>query len=148
MLALMLINKGKPLKKLWLAETLWPQADQAQALDSLYKVCAAWKKDLELQKHLPLVTRTSEISLERLDIGCDAYYFENAMDSGKIAELEAAVALYTGPLLFQEYYEWTAVYEAHYEMHYIKSLTTLITYYQACGDQAKSDYFRRKQELI
>lgn len=150
LLSMLLIRKGNPVKKLWIAETLWPLAEQPQALDSLYKVIRFWKSDEVLHTYFPLKSRSNELELElkQEQISCDIWDFEKYIALEEIKQMEAAVNLYSGPFLFQEYYEWTAEYEAYYEIKFMKLLDCLIYHFEKEGNQTNSFYYRKKRDKL
>lgn len=148
LLALLLVHKGGPIKKLWVAETLWPAAQQQQAMDSLYKVIRFWKKEEKLNTFFPLENRTNELELKTDEILCDIWSFEEEAASEEIGRMEAAAARYSGPLLFQEYYEWTAEQDAYYEVRFTKLLEALTEHFGREGDMAKCTYYQKKQDRI
>lgn len=148
LLALLLVEKRGPIRKLWTAETLWPSVDQQQAMDSLYKVLRFWRKDPVLSQWFPLENVKGELSLRSSNILCDLWRYEEAASTGDIAMKEEAAALYTDPLLFQEYYEWTAEKEAFCDLRQAEMLNQLLLHYTQLDDRAKITYYEKKQALL
>ena len=149
LLALLTVYGGGPIRKLWAAEVLWPAAEQSQAMDSLYKVLRFWRRDPVLQTTFPLSCLHKELILQLpASFFCDLQTFESAASGGDMARMAAAVELYAGPLLFQEYYEWTAQREAFCELRQLEMLDALSSYCAAQGDSARSGYYQKKRELL
>lgn len=148
LIALLLLCRGETVKKLWVAELLWPQAGQSQAMDSLYKVVRAWNRDEPLSAHLPLCSRPGELMLPLDGIESDIAAFERAIKTGATEALAHAVLLYTAPLLLQEYYEWTTTFDAYYDLRYLEALDTLIERYREAGDPFRANFFEKKRAQL
>lgn len=122
-------------------------AEQQQALDSLYKVVRFWKSNEILNQYFPLQNWTSELEMEYGDISCDIWEFEKNIDSEEINQMEAAVELYKGSLLFEEYYEWIEDYGAYYEMRIVKLMDFLIAHFEKKGNKVSERYYQKKRNL-
>lgn len=61
-----------------------------------------------------------------------------------IEHCEAAVSLYRGPLLAENYYEWSSSWEAWYDIRYMEMLICLAKHYKASGDKLKAAYYQKK----
>lgn len=119
----MFAERGKPLRKAYVAETLWPGVDQAHAMDCLYKACGVLRRLIRQGVPLPLVCSRDTLLLDGTRIDSDVNRFERLYLQREDADCrEAAIALYTAPFLLNEYYEWTARLEAYYDMRYLELL--------------------------
>lgn len=147
LLALLLAYRC-PVKKAQAAELLWSGAGQQQAMDRLYQVLQAWRRDQVLQTYFPMEPRRNELELTDPACFCDLWEFEEAAAGGDLQRMAKAVELYTGPLLFQECYEWTAEREAFYDLRQMKMLDVLVSHFTNTGDGVKAAYYQKKIECI
>lgn len=123
MLAFLFAERGKPLRKAYVAETLWPGVDQAHAMDCLYKACGVLRRLIRQGIPLPLVWDRDTLLLDGMRLDSDVDRFERLyLQREDAGSREAAIALYTAPFLLNEYYEWTARLEAYYDMRYLELL--------------------------
>ncbi len=141
LLALLLLQKGRPLRKTVAAETLWPESDAERAMDSLYKVCGV----LHSLKYLPLEAQRDVIWLDDRGIDSDFAAFERFYKAREDLDCcRAAIDLYTDPLLIHEYYEWTARAEAYYDIRYMELLA--LAAQRLAGTPAGRYYSRLQRE--
>lgn len=119
----MFAERGKPLRKAYVAEALWPGVDQAHAMDCLYKACGVLRRLIQQGIPLPLVWDRDTLLLDGMRLDSDVDRFERLyLQREDAGSREAAISLYTAPFLFNEYYEWTARLEAYYDMRYLELL--------------------------
>lgn len=145
LLAYLIVHNGMPLHKLTLAEFLWPQTAAPKAMDNLYKTIRYLKNNTSLNTYFPLLISRGEIQLDISKIACDFLLFEQyCTKPNDIIQLRKAVDLYQGPLLFEEYYEWTAEKEAYFEIRYTEIIEYLAEYFSEKGDHSRSYYYRQK----
>lgn len=142
LLAFLLSERGRVVRKAYAAELLWPESDGAHAMDSLYKACGVLRRVCGAA--LPLQISRESLWLDASRIDSDAARFERLYQYRKEIECcTAAVELYTAPFLMNEYYEWSARAEAYYDMRYMELLSLAEQYYLERGNQAALRYYRR-----
>ncbi|WP_295763532.1 hypothetical protein [uncultured Oscillibacter sp.] len=143
LLALLLSERGRAVRKAYAAELLWPGTGPAHAMDSLYKVCAALRR----LPGLPLQASRDTLWLDPARIDSDAARFERLWRyRAVIGCCTAAIELYTAPFLMNEYYEWSARAEAYYDMRYMELLSLAEQHFREAGDRAAARYYRRLLE--
>ncbi|MCL2082746.1 MAG: hypothetical protein FWH04_05890 [Oscillospiraceae bacterium] len=145
LLALLLVEKGRPMRKERVAGILWPENETAHALDNLYKTL---KHIRALDPQLPLETRRGEIRLASENLLADIILFENLCAEGGIESLERAAAMYAAPLLADEYYSWTTPWQTYYDAMFMEAAGRLISHYKAAGHSARERYFRSLLEKV
>lgn len=142
LLAYLACEMGGPVSKRRLAEALWPAAEPEQALDCLYKACRPIR-NTPFASHI--LSSRGEMRLDMVGVRCDLADFRRHYAArNDIARCEAAVALYRGALLGENFYEWSNAWEAYYDIRYLEVLTLLADHYDRIGDKAKAAYYRRK----
>lgn len=140
-----LILEGKPVKKSKLWELLWPEADSKNARDSLYKVCRYLRNLIKSGIEIPLKLFRNEIFLDTYKIDTDIERFESLYNqSENISMCREAVELYTAPLLFDNYYDWTAQAEAYYDIRYCELVQKLIDYYKLLDNDDLVIFYQNK----
>lgn len=139
---------GNPVGKEKLAELLWQDAQPQRARESLNKVCAYLKKLKENHvPELPLSIRRDELYLDLKDIFCDVREFRRLSgEDMKVSGWEEAVSLYTAPLLYENYYDWSVMEEAYYDVRYGELLEKLAEHYQMEGRKDMASLYERKLE--
>jgi predicted ATPase/DNA-binding SARP family transcriptional activator/class 3 adenylate cyclase len=126
----------------WLAETLWsdtdhPRANLRTSLDNLRRALGPVAGRL-----LSPTPRTLALDLEDAEV--DVLAFDQAIARGDPASLEAAVALYRGPLLEECFEEWIDGPRRERERAYLGALEELASRALAAGaPRAAEDHLRR-----
>lgn len=140
-----LILEGKPVKKSKLWELLWPEADSSNARDSLYKVCRYLRNLIKSGIEIPLKIFRNEIFLDTYKIDTDIARFDSLYNQNENINLcKEAVELYTAPLLFDNYYDWTAQAEAYYDIRYCELVQKLIDYYKLLHNDDLVIFYQNK----
>jgi len=143
LLALLVSEQGRVVRKPAAAELLWPGADSVHAMDSLYNVCTA----LRHMRCLPLKVDRDTLWLDTSQIDSDIARFDRLYRYRNVPECcTEAIHLYTAPFLMNEYYEWSARAEAYYDMRYMQLLSLAEKHFSQAGDQASARYYRRLLE--
>lgn len=106
LLTLLVLRHGQAAERAWLAATLWPDADEQNALFYLRRTLTELRRALgpEATRLLSPTARTLQLDLANAD--CDLLAFDAALARGDDASLTEAVRLYRGPLLEGWYEEW------------------------------------------
>lgn len=115
-------------------------------MDSLYKVLGFWRRDSLLGQRLPLSGQGGSLTLSPAAVWCDLWAFEDGCASEDPARMEAAVSLYRGALLYQEYYEWTTEDAAYCEVRFAKLLDALAAHHAAAGNGVQAAYYRARRQ--
>ena len=144
LLALLLLRHGQALDRAWLAGTLWPESDPAQALYNLRQSLSNLRHALGkagICLHTPMV---NALTLDAANATVDVISFDTAIATGEKADLERAVALYRGPLLEGCAGEWVLGERRVREEQYLSALERLGDMASAAGEgSAAIRYFRR-----
>jgi predicted ATPase/DNA-binding SARP family transcriptional activator len=125
LLALLTLRHDRPVEREWLAGTLWPDMDQSQAFANLRPVLSELRGGLGDQKDRLQSPDRHTLVLDLAGAEVDLLRFDAALRSGKIADLEQAVALYRAPLLEGCQEEWVPQERAIREQECLQALYTL-----------------------
>lgn len=115
----MILENRVPISKRHLAATLWPQADAEHARDSLYKTLH-WLRSRPALCHvfgLDVERETVRIDTSQLKIDLEEFDECYALRQQPLYR-QRALELYQGPLLEEEYYDWSMDYQSQYEIRY------------------------------
>jgi two-component SAPR family response regulator len=124
LIALLLMERKRPISKLKAASLLWLDTLEEHALDSLYKVLREVRIALP---DLPLEVYRRELALDTTNIVSDIVQFEELYTEREdVAKCEQAVRLYSGPLLADEDYEWTSILRSYYAVRFSELIDTLV----------------------
>ncbi len=99
LLALLVLRHGREVRRDWLAETLWPDSRIDQSRAYLRLSLCLLKKALGSQSARLQSPTVHSLRLDLSDAEADVIAFDAAIARGDAASLQAAIALYTGPLL-------------------------------------------------
>lgn len=136
---------GQPVKKERAAEVLWEDSSPENARDNLYKVCRYLRTLQKKGIEIPLQNHRKELYLDLSEASCDIREFQEIYAHGTEPwQWEKAVSLYTGPLLFDNYYEWTGVEEAYYDMRYYELLERLAADHRQKGREDMAALYDNK----
>jgi predicted ATPase/DNA-binding SARP family transcriptional activator len=127
LLALLAVRHGRAVERSWLAGTLWPESEESQALSYLRRELSFLRKALgpEAARLRTPTGRTITLDLEGASV--DVLTFDRLVGRGRPEDLEAAVALYGGPLLEGCAEEWVLPERVSREQAYFAALETLGT---------------------
>ncbi len=119
LLALLVLRQDRDTARHWLATTLWPDNDEAQALFYLRKSLSNLRRALGGEAARLQTPARGVVRLELTGVSVDVAAFDAAIAVGSTEALERAVALYRGPLLPDCLEDWalrerTAREEAFY----------------------------------
>ncbi len=125
LLMLLALHLDTPVSREWLASTMWPDSDNAQALYNLRRCLTNLRKTLNPELNLVLSPTPQTLSLNKEYVRVDAADFETAINRGSIESLECAAALYRGPLMEDCNEEWAVTERFQQEQLYLTALDTL-----------------------
>ena len=107
LLALLALRHDRDVDRNWLAGTLWPDAEEATALNYLRQTLTDLRKALGPALYwLRSLTASRSLCLELEDGECDVARFDTLIAQGKPEAYEEAVELYSGALLEGCTEEW------------------------------------------
>lgn len=145
LLAYLFINHDCFITKSSIADALWPSLEPTRAMDNFYKTYK--KLNTLIPKPLPLQLDSfrTRIRLRTPSVQSDLFHFHQLCQSkNNIQAYEQAIALYQGPLFYKEYYSWSTISEAYYEIQYQNLLESVIKYYEMHPKSKKAAYYRQK----
>jgi predicted ATPase/DNA-binding SARP family transcriptional activator len=134
LLALLTLRHGLPVERDWLAGTLWPESHNSRALlrDTLSDLRRSLGPHAE-RLHAP-TAHTLCLDLEEAE--ADILQFDAAIAQNDPLSLEAAVALYRGPLLEGCTEEWVLPERERREHAYLQAREHLAAQALEAGDPA------------
>ncbi len=121
-----MLESGGPLSKRYIASVLWPEADLERARDCLYKTLSWLRAEPELYGLFGLDAGRESVSLHVEALSIDLVEFDRCYAGREdVRCCRRAAELYSGPLLWQECYDWTDEKQSWYEMRYAEVLDLL-----------------------
>ncbi len=121
-----MLESGGPLSKRYIASVLWPEADLERARDCLYKTLSWLRAEPELYGLFGLDAARESVSLHVEALSIDLVEFDRCYAGrSDVRCCERAAELYSGPLLWQECYDWTDEKQSWYEIRYAEVLNIL-----------------------
>jgi non-specific serine/threonine protein kinase len=144
LLALLALQGGRPVERVWLAGTLWPESGQEQAAFNLRRNLTDLRHafGLEARRLDAPSRRTLRLDLDSAEV--DVLIFDEAVARGDAASLERAVALRRGPLLEGCTEEWALLERLAREEAYLAALERLAAEARERGDLATAAQYLRK----
>lgn len=140
LLALLVLRQDRNTARDWLATTLWPDNDEAQALFYLRKSLSNLRQALGSASSCLLSPTPRTVRLNLTGAFADVVAFDQALQA---QELSKAVALYCGALLPDCLEEWVLPERNAREQAYLMALEALATQAAAKGDPARSVHWLR-----
>jgi non-specific serine/threonine protein kinase len=134
LLALLTLRHGREVQRGWLAGTLWPDDDEADALHSLRQSLTDLRRALGTQATRLHSPTSHTLLLDLSGAYADVLTFDTLMVRGDAASLEQAVALYRGPLLEGCLEEWVVPEREAREQSYLSAQETLAQHSLECKD--------------
>lgn len=151
LLCLLTLRHGRPVQREWLAGTLWPDVDQAQAFANLRPALSELRKALGSEGERLQSPNRNSLLLDLTGAEVDVLRFDAALSSKTTASLERlddAVEMYRGPLLEGCAEEWVVADRETREQACLRALETLATAAAADGNpDGAADYWRRASTL-
>lgn len=99
LLTLLLLRSHQEIERSWLADTFWPDSEEARALSNLRRSLSNLRQVLGDEAYRIHSPTRSTITFDLSNASCDLYEFDAAVERGDSASLERAIALYGGPLV-------------------------------------------------
>ncbi len=132
-----MVEAGGPLSKRYIASVLWPEVDLERARDCLYKTLAWLRAEPELGGLLGLDAARESVSLRGEALSTDLEEFDRCYAGREdIRCCRRAAELYSGPLLWQECYDWTDEKQSWYEIRYAEVLSILAAHRESGAEGA------------
>ncbi|GHU60969.1 hypothetical protein AGMMS49975_30120 [Clostridia bacterium] len=148
LLAMLLMERGKPIRKQVLAAKLWQYKEPKRALDSFYKV---FNKLVDIEEQfnigLTLKSQSNCVFLDISNISADIFIFEKLFETGDIEAYSKAAELYTAPFLQNDSWDWAEAQAAYYDARYLKIIDALIQFYKPIDPKMVSYYNRVKYRI-
>lgn len=144
LLALLVLRHGREVRREWLAETLWPDSFGEEAFGSLRQSLRDLRVKLgsEAWRIASPTNRTLRFDAAGADI--DLLRFDAAAGAGAPDALEAAVSLYTGPLLEGCTEIWVLAEREQREQAYLGAMERLAERALAAGEREEAVRFLRR----
>lgn len=144
LLALLTLRAPQPVERSWLAGVMWPDSVDDQARENLRHSLSNLRSILGPDASR-LVSETSRtLRFEVTGMQCDVLAFDVAFANGGPVGLEAAVALYRGPLLEECYEEWILPERQRRAQEYCSALESLADQARKTGDFEKAISWLRR----
>ena len=147
LIAFLVCERGRPVRKTRLAETLWPDASPENAMSSLYKVFR-YLRDFS-RNGLTIAEGCGAVWLDMSGAVCDVMEFERLYaDKKNVESCASAVKLYEAQLFSDECYEWISPYEAYYDVRYFEMAEMLASHYSRLHNKPLTDHYKAKLDGI
>lgn len=132
LLALLLLQNGKPLSKKVIAELLWPNKMPQKSMACFYKANQYLKNIPGFNEVLPLINSGGALSLDMSRIYSDINEFSQLLrQAPTIENRRRMLLLYQGRLFQNETFEWLSSQEAYFDMEYLEAAEWLIREYKS-----------------
>ncbi len=143
LLALLTLQHGREVRRSWLAERLWPEADPDKALNSLSQCLTSLTRALGTASARIERPDKHTLRLNLTGVDVDLLAFERLLRNGDVPSLGAAVVVYRGPLLAGCPEPWAEAERQERQVLYQQALARLAAHHRAGGDfQAAIRYLR------
>lgn len=144
LLGVLVLQRGRAVERDWLASALWPESSASQALFNLRTSLCDLRRAMGPEGNRLLAPTPRTLALDLTSAWVDLLDFDQAIASGEAASLEAAVALYRGPLLDGCGEEWVLAERAAREEAYLDGLARLATHARTRRDHASAARYLRR----
>jgi len=144
LIALLTLQAGREVDRVWLAGTLWPESDAPQALGSLRKSLKDLRRAFGQEAGRLYAPTPRRLCLDLAGAEVDVGAFDAAIAQGDLPALEQAVALYRGPLLQGCVEPWVLPERLAREEAYLQARETLAARALADGDAATAERHLRQ----
>lgn len=144
LLALLALRNGRDVERNWLAGTLWPDSDEADARRSLRQSLHNLRLALGSEAERLACQAPGSLRLDVSGVFVDVLAFDAAVTRGDLDALETAVGLYRGTLLEGCAEEWSAEAREQREQRYVSALETLAAAAAAREEHAAAARYLRR----
>jgi len=144
LLALLALRYGRSVSREWLAGTLWPDSIDVRALYNLRRSLSDLRHALGNEAWRLQSPTARNVALDLTEAEVDIVRFDRLIEAGGIADLEAAVRLYGGPLLEGCDEAWAVQERSHREEGYLMALEKLAASAATTGDSASGIAYLRQ----
>jgi DNA-binding SARP family transcriptional activator len=148
LLALLTLRHDREVERSWLAGTLWPDSSEAQGLVSLRSSLADLRRALGTEARRLHSPTPHSLRLELAGAEADVVAFDAAVARGDLSSLEAAVALYRGPLLEGCTEDWVFQERQIREQAYVSALEKLAMAAVDAGELAAAEQYLRRAVAV
>jgi predicted ATPase/DNA-binding SARP family transcriptional activator len=148
LLALLILHRGQPLARDFLAGLLWPDSQERLARYSLRQRLTELRHALGEQAARLVSPSPRTLSLDLEGVFADVLAFDAAARRIDRASLMEAVGLYRGPLLEGCYEEWILPERAAREQAYLGALETLAQAAMETGTPGEAARLLRRAVLV
>ena len=132
LLALLLLQNGRPLSKKVIAELLWPDKIPQKSMACFYKTNQYLKNVPEFKEIFPLINSGGALSLDMSQVYSDINEFSQLLrQAPTIENRRRMLLLYQGSLFQNETFEWLSSQEAYFDMEYLEAAEWLIREYKS-----------------
>lgn len=146
LIAYLLCNAGEFVAKRKIAEQLWENFPEERAMDNFYKTYKRLNALPALGVPLCVEALRGKIRLDLCTVESDLQTFERLYKRNDVASWEQALNPYRGPLLRDEYYNWTTLPESHYDLCRTELFERIFAHYKESKNNEKLSIYRRKWE--
>lgn len=147
LLALLVLQRGRSVTRLWLAQTLWPFPDHSVDLAAynIRRALTNLRKALGTQAARIEVPQAGSLRFDIDGVACDLFAFDSACatETEDPASLEGAIRLYTGPLLQECTEPWAIAERERCEQRFLQALKVLSADARLRGDHEAVIHYRR-----
>jgi predicted ATPase/DNA-binding SARP family transcriptional activator/Tfp pilus assembly protein PilF len=144
LLALLALRHNRDVSRLWIAETLWPDSLQAEALGSLRQSLADLRRALGTEAERLQSPMRTLLRMEASGAEIDTIAFDAAVKRGGAEGWKQAVALYRGPLLEGASEPWILGERSMRQQAYLKALENLAALARVEGDVTSEIAYQRR----
>ena len=125
LLALLVLRSGQIVERRWLANILWPDSQEHDALSNLRRSLSNLRSVLGDQAERLISPTSHTLCFDATGAEIDVLAFDAACARGDGASLRDAIALYRGPFLEGCNAEWVAAEQQQREFAYLRALQSL-----------------------
>ncbi len=148
LLSLLVLRRGKPVEREWLAHTLWPESGQAVARGNLRHCLSDLRKSLGEEAGRLTAPSSTTLRLDMSGVDVDVFDFDATTEANSNADMPRAIAYYQSPLLKDCHAPWADDEREHRRTRYMAALDTLSVRAENVGNRALAlDYLQRLFDL-
>ena len=138
LLALLALRHGRDVDRIWLAGTLWPDADEATSLTYLRQTLTDLRKAFGPVTDRLQSTAFRSLLLDLRGTDCDVVRFDALITRRNPEAFEEAITLYSGPLMEGCTEEWVFQERASRSEMWLRALEALASHEIEAGNAASA----------